>query len=100
MTAVDVVVLTWNDDHVMLDAALDSALDQQSCAVRLFVVDNGSSPPAVVADERAQVLRQEENLGVGGGGTSAHVRARHRSSASSTATPACTTAPSLRCWRR
>ena len=43
------------------------ALDQQSCAVHLFVVDNGSAPPAVVADERAQVLRQEENLGVGGG---------------------------------
>jgi len=67
VTAVDVVVLTWNDDPAMLDVALDSALEQQSCAVRLFVVDNGSAPPAVVADERAQVLRQDENLGVGGG---------------------------------
>ena len=67
MTAVDVVVLTWNDDPAMLDVALDSALEQQSCAVRLFVVDNGSAPPAVVADERAHVLRQDENLGVGGG---------------------------------
>ena len=100
MTAVDVVVLTWNDDPVMLDAALDSALEQQSCAVRLFVVDNGSAPPAVVADERAQVLRQEENLGVGGGRNVGAARVRRRSSASSTATPACTTAPSPRCWRR
>ena len=69
-------------------------------AVHLFVVDNGSAPPAVVADGRVQVLRQEENLGVGGGRNSARVRGRRRSSASSTATPDCTAAPSLHCWRR
>ena len=44
---VDVVILTWNDGP-LLDAAVDSALVSQGVDVRVFVVDNGSDPPATV----------------------------------------------------
>jgi GT2 family glycosyltransferase len=63
---VDVVVLTWNDG-ALLDVAVSSALAQRGVETIVTVVDNGSTPPAVVSDGRVLVLRNEENLGVGGG---------------------------------
>lgn len=64
---VDVVILTWNDGP-LLDAAVDSALVSQGVDVRVFVVDNGSDPPAtVVADERVTLIRNEANRGVAPG---------------------------------
>jgi GT2 family glycosyltransferase len=66
MTTVDVVILTWNDG-ALLDAAVRSALAQRGVRTQVTVVDNGSSPPAVVGDRSVRVLRNEENLGVGGG---------------------------------
>jgi GT2 family glycosyltransferase len=63
---VDVVILTWNDGDV-LQAAVDSALDQRDVHVHVIVVDNASDPPASVTDPRVQVIRNAENLGVGGG---------------------------------
>jgi GT2 family glycosyltransferase len=64
--SVDVVVLTWNDGD-LLDAAVRSVLDQREVDVNLIVVDNGSEPPASVADVRATVIRSATNLGVGRG---------------------------------
>ena len=67
MTAVDLVILTWNDDPTMLDRAVGSAVAQIECDVRVWVVDNGSAPPAAVHGDRVTLVRREENLGVGGG---------------------------------
>lgn len=65
---VDVVILTWNDNPVLLDAAVASALEQVGVGPRITVIDNGSTPPAVVVDDhRVRIVRSEENLGVGGG---------------------------------
>ncbi len=61
---VDVVILTWNDGE-MLDAAIASALGAEGVDVNVIVVDNGSSPPAVVPDDpRLRLIRNEANLGV------------------------------------
>lgn len=61
---VDVVILTWNDGP-LLDAAVDSALASLEVDVRVFVVDNGSDPPATVPeDERVTLVRNESNRGV------------------------------------
>jgi N-acetylglucosaminyl-diphospho-decaprenol L-rhamnosyltransferase len=63
---VDVVILTWNDGE-LLQTAVDSALAQRDVDVQVIVVDNASEPPATVDDRRVQLLRNAENLGVGGG---------------------------------
>jgi len=63
---VDVVVLTWNDG-ALLRTAVDSALDQRGVDVHVIVVDNASDPPASVDEPRVQLIRNTENLGVGGG---------------------------------
>ncbi|MEZ5322862.1 MAG: glycosyltransferase [Microthrixaceae bacterium] len=79
---VDVVVLTWNDGE-MLDRAVRSALDSVGVDVRVWVVDNGSEPPAridhvtcagepsatrrdaaTVTRGRVHLLRNERNRGV------------------------------------
>jgi N-acetylglucosaminyl-diphospho-decaprenol L-rhamnosyltransferase len=76
---IDVVILTWNDG-ALLDTAVASACTQEGVEVRITVVDNGSTPPAVVDGDQVQLLRNEENRGVGGGrnqgaraGTAAYV---------------------------
>ena len=66
MPHVDVVILTWNDG-ALLQTAVDSALDQRDVDVHVIVVDNASDPPASVDDPRVQLIRNAENLGVGGG---------------------------------
>jgi N-acetylglucosaminyl-diphospho-decaprenol L-rhamnosyltransferase len=64
---VDVVILTWNDGQ-LLDRAVASVIAGQDVDVRLFVVDNGSDPPASVVDDPRIVLdRSPANLGVAGG---------------------------------
>ena len=64
---VDVVVLTWNDGP-LLEAAVTSALGSEGVDVRVFVVDNGSDPPAEVPrDARVTVLRNPANRGVAPG---------------------------------
>jgi GT2 family glycosyltransferase len=64
---IDVVILTWNDG-ALLDAAVASALASEGVAARVIVVDNGSTPPAIVHREpRVELLRSEQNLGVAAG---------------------------------
>lgn len=63
---VDVVILTWNDG-ALLDVAVRSALASEGVAVHVVVVDNGSDPPARVAQPEVLVARNEENAGVAGG---------------------------------
>jgi GT2 family glycosyltransferase len=63
---VDVVILTWNDGP-MLDDAVASALAQHGVDTVVTVLDNGSTPPAVVTDQRVRLLRNDDNLGVGAG---------------------------------
>ncbi|MFN2607212.1 MAG: glycosyltransferase [Acidimicrobiales bacterium] len=64
---VDVVVLTWNDGD-RLAVAVGSALGSVGVDVNVVVVDNGSDPPAVVAeDPRVRLLRNEANRGVAAG---------------------------------
>jgi GT2 family glycosyltransferase len=61
---VAVVVITWNDG-ALLDRAVSSVLASQGVDVELVVVDNGSSPAAVVpADPRVRLLRNARNRGV------------------------------------
>jgi len=61
---VDVVILTWNDGP-LLDAAVGSALVSEGVDVRVYVVDNGSDPPATVpADDRVTLVRNDTNRGV------------------------------------
>jgi GT2 family glycosyltransferase len=67
VAGVDVVILTWNDDPLVLRSAVDSALQQAGVEVAVTVVDNGSDPPAAVGAPRVRVLRSATNLGVGGG---------------------------------
>lgn len=65
--AVDVVILTYNDGE-LLDAAVRSALDSEGLHVRVWVIDNGSEPPATTCDDpRVHLVRNEHNAGVGGG---------------------------------
>lgn len=67
--AVDVIVLTWNDEHLLF-AAVDSILQSEGVDVRVIVVDNGSDPPAQVQeDDRVRLLRSPRNLGVAVGRT-------------------------------
>lgn len=66
MSSIDVVILTWNDGDV-LARAVTSALQQADVDVTVTVVDNGSTPPAVVAAPAVRLIRSETNLGVGGG---------------------------------
>jgi GT2 family glycosyltransferase len=63
---VDVVILTWNDGE-LLQTAVDSALAQRDVDVDVIVVDNASDPPACVNDPHVRLIRNSENLGVGGG---------------------------------
>lgn len=65
LTLVDVVILTWNDGPV-LEAAIASALGSRDVAVNVFVVDNGSEPPAVVPDG-VTLVRNDQNVGVARG---------------------------------
>ena len=67
MANVDVVILAWNDEPAVLDGAVSSALGQVGPEVAVTVVDNGSQPPAALAERRARVVRSATNLGVGGG---------------------------------
>jgi N-acetylglucosaminyl-diphospho-decaprenol L-rhamnosyltransferase len=63
---VDVVILTWNDGE-LLQTAVDSALAQRDVGVHVIVVDNASDPPASFDDPHVRLIRNSENLGVGGG---------------------------------
>ena len=64
---VDVVILTWNDGP-LLDQAVASALDSVGVDVHVWVIDNGSDPPAtVVTDPRVRLYRNHKNLGVAAG---------------------------------
>jgi GT2 family glycosyltransferase len=64
---VDVVILTWNDGP-LLDQAIASALGSVGVDVKVWVIDNGSEPPAtVVADPRVKLYRNPKNLGVASG---------------------------------
>ena len=64
---VDVVILTWNDGP-LLEAAIDSALASDGVDVHVFVVDNGSDPPATVPDDdRVVLVRNDANRGVAPG---------------------------------
>jgi GT2 family glycosyltransferase len=64
---IDVVILSWNDG-ALLDRAVGSVLRSAGVDVRVIVVDNGSSPPASVAqDPRIRVLRNQVNRGVAPG---------------------------------
>lgn len=61
---VDVVILTWNDGE-LLGSAVSSALATEGVDVNVLVVDNGSEPPATVADDpRVTLARNECNRGV------------------------------------
>jgi GT2 family glycosyltransferase len=61
---VDVVILTWNDGP-LLSAALASALGSRDVDVRVFVVDNGSDPPAEIGrDPHVRLVRNATNRGV------------------------------------
>lgn len=78
MTPIDVVILTWNDPPEMLDASVGSALASEDVDVRVVVVDNGSDPPASVADDdRIELVRCAENLGVSGGRNLGTTRGAH-----------------------
>lgn len=61
---IDVVILTWNDG-VLLGEAVSSALASEGVDVNVLVVDNGSDPPAAVADDpRVTLVRNPANRGV------------------------------------
>lgn len=64
---IDVVIITWNDGP-LLDVAVGSALASEDVDVSVFVVDNGSEPPAAAADDpRVRLVRSDVNLGVSKG---------------------------------
>ena len=63
---VDVVVLTWNDGELLHDAVA-SAATQSGVDPVVLVVDNASEPPAEVTVPGVELVRNQENLGVGGG---------------------------------
>lgn len=65
--AVDVVILAWNDGE-LLAASIESVLESEGVDPKIFVVDNGSEPPASVPDDdRIRVLRNDVNQGVAPG---------------------------------
>jgi len=61
---IDVVVLTWNDGP-QAERAVASAVSSRDVDVTVTVVDNASDIP--FHSTKAQVLRPDHNLGVGGG---------------------------------
>jgi GT2 family glycosyltransferase len=63
---VDVVVLTWNDGDLLHDAVA-SAASQAGVDPVVLVVDNASDVPAEVTVPGVELVRNQENLGVGGG---------------------------------
>jgi GT2 family glycosyltransferase len=63
VTAVDVVVLTWNDPELAA-IAVTSALESDGVEVSVTVVDNGSDPPFRWDGDRVDVIRNEANRGV------------------------------------
>jgi GT2 family glycosyltransferase len=66
-SAVDVVILTWNDGD-LLQAAVDSVVQSEQFAGNIIIVDNGSDPPAqAVVDGRVRMVRNDENKGVAPG---------------------------------
>jgi GT2 family glycosyltransferase len=66
-TAVDVVILTWNDGD-LLQAAVDSVARSDNFDGNVIVVDNGSDPPADVdAAARIRIVRNDDNKGVAPG---------------------------------
>jgi GT2 family glycosyltransferase len=66
--AVDVVIVTADDDPAALDAAIGSALDSVGVEVRVLVIDNASTPPAsVVSDPRVKLYRNPKHLGAAAG---------------------------------
>lgn len=72
LNSVDVVILTWNDEPSMLDTAIRSALGSVGVEVSVHVVDNGSEPAPLLAedlqtDARVRLIRSERNLGVARG---------------------------------
>jgi len=60
---VDVVILTWNDGD-LLQTAVGSALASEGASVNVFVVDNGSEPPAAVGSPGVRLVRNAANAGV------------------------------------
>lgn len=65
--ACDVVVLT-HDDGPLLRKSVESALGSEEVDARVVVVDNASEAPLdLPEDRRIEVVRNEVNLGVGGG---------------------------------
>ena len=63
---VDVVILTWNDGE-LLRHAVASAVAQDGLEPVVTVVDNASDVAAEVTVPGVEVIRNAENLGVGGG---------------------------------
>lgn len=64
---VDVVILTHNDGDLLAEA-VTSALASDGTDVTVWVIDNGSDPPAKVGhDPRVHLIRNATNAGVGGG---------------------------------
>lgn len=64
---VDVVILTWNDAKQML-RAVDSVFASDGVAPNIYVVDNGSEPPAEPPlTSQLHVIRLTSNLGVAAG---------------------------------
>ncbi len=73
VTAVDVIILSWNRVTDTL-AAIESAAMQQGVAQRIFIVDQGSAPECIAQLEelvgrlpRAKLLKLSANSGVAGG---------------------------------
>ncbi len=65
---VDVVILSWNENRDVLQEGVDSALSSQGVDVTVYLVDNGSNPPAKPrTDSRVRLIRNERNSGVGAG---------------------------------
>jgi hypothetical protein len=65
--SIDVVIITWNDGS-LLHTAIESVLCSDGVDVKIYVVDNGSAPPASVPDDhRIHLIRSDENLGVSKG---------------------------------
>jgi N-acetylglucosaminyl-diphospho-decaprenol L-rhamnosyltransferase len=63
---VDVIVLTWNDGELLQEAVV-SAAGQAGVHPVVLVVDNASDVAAEVTVPGVELVRTEENLGVGGG---------------------------------
>jgi hypothetical protein len=63
-SAVDVVILTWNDGE-LLQRAVDSANADRDVPTRVFVIDNASEgPPLLMPDPDLTQVRNPSNRGV------------------------------------